>query len=100
MRAIIVFLAGAFAALTLAPANGDAAKVVWNYSVWGPPRAFTSGIESTKRIMEEGQADEFELKIHYAGALVPAREYPDSIKIGLIEGGHICRSTIPANCRC
>ncbi|MCH8883748.1 MAG: hypothetical protein IIA41_09665 [SAR324 cluster bacterium] len=75
------------------PQSAD--KQVWNYSIWGPPRAFTAGIEKAKEILEEAGAGRFELKIHYAGAIAPAKEHLDAILIGLIEAARICVGYYP-----
>ncbi len=69
---------------------------VWRYSVWGPPRPFTKGIETAKAILEEAGQGAFALEIHYASALVPIRQYLDSIKLGVIEAGTICVGYHPA----
>ena len=71
-------------------------KIKWHYSVWGPPRAFTSGIEYAKKVMEEAGGGDFEITIHYAGALAPPKEHLESIRIGLIEGAHVCVGYHPA----
>ncbi len=65
-------------------------KVVWKYSVWGPPRAFTRGIEKTKELWESAGNGRFELQIGYASAFSPEKENLDSIKLGLIDGAHVC----------
>jgi TRAP-type C4-dicarboxylate transport system substrate-binding protein len=71
-------------------ATGDIDKVVWNYSVWGPPRAFTRGIEKAKEMWETAGNGRFKLQIGYASALSPEKENLDSIKLGLIEGAYVC----------
>lgn len=68
----------------------DGEKVVWKYSVWGPPRAFTRGIEKAKEMWEAAGNGRFELQIVYASALSPEKENLDSIKLGLIEGAYVC----------
>ena len=65
-------------------------QVVWRYSVWGPQRAFTRGIEKAKELWESAGADRFSLQIAYASALSPEKENLDSIKLGLIDGAYIC----------
>ncbi len=65
-------------------------KVVWKYSVWGAPRAFTAGIENAKARWEAAGKGRFELQINYGSALSPEKENLDSIKLGLIEGAYIC----------
>ena len=34
---------------------GTPEKRVWRYSIFGPPRAFTAGIERVKELMEEAE---------------------------------------------
>lgn len=70
--------------------TGSDAKVVWKYSVWGAPRAFTAGIEKAKALWETAGHDRFELQINYGSALSPEKENLDSIKLGLIEGAYVC----------
>ncbi|MGD8478004.1 MAG: TRAP transporter substrate-binding protein DctP [Burkholderiales bacterium] len=65
-------------------------KIVWKYSLWGPSRAFTRGIETAKELWEAKGHGRFELQIGYGGAFSPAKENLDSIKLGLIDGAHIC----------
>ena len=65
-------------------------KVVWKYSVWGAPRAFTAGIEKAKALWEAAGEGRFELEITYGSALSPEKENLDSIKLGLIEGAYVC----------
>jgi TRAP-type C4-dicarboxylate transport system substrate-binding protein len=69
--------------------------VIWIYSVWGPPRAVTRGIEKAKELWEQAAQGRFELKIAYGGALSPEKEQLDSVKIGLIEAGHVCVGYAP-----
>ena len=73
----------------------EAEKQVWNYSIWGPPRAFTSGIEYLKQEWEAAGQGRFELNIGYGGALSPPKEHLDSIKIGLIEAARVCVGYAP-----
>lgn len=69
---------------------GGDGKEVWKYSLWGPPRAFTRGIEKAKALWEAAGNGRFELQISYGSALSPEKENLDSIKLGLIEGAHVC----------
>ena len=93
--AAVVIVAAAALALSLKPGDDTAsldadAKVVWKYSVWGPSRAFTVGIEKAKALWETAGKDRFELQITYGSALSPEKENLDSIKLGLIEGAYMC----------
>lgn len=75
--------------------DSTAGKRVWRYSIFGPPRAFTAGIERVKVLMEEAEGGDFELQIHYASSLVPPREHLDAINLGLIEAGVTCMGYHP-----
>lgn len=93
LRNIVVVLLLTLLAL---PGWALAKKTVWNVSIFGPSRAVTRGVEKTKEIMEaEGKGD-FEMKLHYAESLAPAKENLDSIKIGAFEGGMVCAGYHPA----
>lgn len=74
----------------LLPASVFAAKITWNYSVWGPKRAFTAGIEKAKEMMESASNGDFQLTIHYAGEISPAKENLDGVKIGAFEAAALC----------
>lgn len=99
LLALIGLLAVAVAWLAQRPAvqeQAQGAKRIWNYSVWGPPRAFTRGIERVAEILREESGGELDLKIHYGSALAPERENIDAIKLGVIEAAHICVGYHPA----
>jgi TRAP-type C4-dicarboxylate transport system substrate-binding protein len=95
-----VFAAWAIVALAVLAINAirgekttsvdSSAKVVWKYSLWGSPRAFTAGIEKAKALWEEAGDGRFELEIGYGSALSPEKENLDSVKLGLIEGAYVC----------
>lgn len=82
--------AGEGAAGTAQTGGGEEGPISWDYSVWGPPRAFTSGIEFAKKTLEAAGDGQFELNIAYGGALAPAKEHLDSIKLGVVDGAQIC----------
>jgi len=94
VAAAVVIVAGgvvfSFLRLEDAAAPDAGGKLVWRYSVWGPPRAFTRGVEEAKALWESAGKGRFELKIGYASAFSPEKENLDSIKLGLIEGATIC----------
>lgn len=94
IAAVVILVAAALALSSmrgekLATPDSDA-KVVWKYSVWGPPRAFTAGIEKAKALWEQAGNGRFELQITYGSALSPEKENLDSIKLGMIEGAYMC----------
>ena len=84
------------AALALAASGPSlAAKTVWNFNIWGGPRAFTAGIETLKKVMEADNAGQFELKINYGDALGPRRQNPENVKNGVFEAGQMCAGYYP-----
>lgn len=84
-------------AASLFPSTDAAAaeKVVWNISIFGPPRAVTAGIESARDELAERSGGNFELKLHYGESISPAKENLDSVKIGVAEGAQYCSSYAP-----
>jgi len=75
--------------------SGAAGQLILNYSVWGSPRAFTAGIEYAAREISTISQGQVELKIHYGSALSPEKENLDAIKVGAVDGAHICFSYFP-----
>jgi len=94
VAAAIIILAAALSFMLLrgesTPVPDGDEKVVWKYSLWGPPRAFTRGIEKARELWEEASGGRFEMQISYGSALSPEKENLDSIKLGLIEGAYVC----------
>ncbi len=93
--AAVVILAAAALAFSLkrgeqSVSTQSGEKIVWKYSVWGAPRAFTAGIEKAKALLEEAGKGRFELQINYGSSLSPEKENLDSVKLGLIEGAYMC----------
>jgi len=100
VAAVAIVTAGVLAMIAvraIVPAvDSSRGPLTWKYSVWGPPRAFTSGIEKAKTLWESAGGGRFELQVHYASALAPEKEHLDAIRIGLIEGAHVCVGYAPA----
>jgi TRAP-type mannitol/chloroaromatic compound transport system substrate-binding protein len=91
-----VILAGAVAAFGLAGASAQAAdKIVWDYSWWGNPRAVTQGTTAVADFLAEKTGGNFELKIHYGGAVSPPKQNLDNIKRGAIHAGTVCTGYHP-----
>lgn len=86
MKSLSIVATAAAAALTVGAAQA-AEKVVWNYAIYGPPRAVTKQIEYVAQYLEEKSGGNFTLRLAYAKSISPAKEVLDSIKIGAIEGG-------------
>ena len=82
-----------FAGSALAAVDGP--KVAWNLSVWGPPRAFTAGIEALSKHVAAETGGKFTIKIHYGDALSKGPDNLDNIKIGAFEMAQICTGYHP-----
>src|SRR3546814_7946926 len=91
-------IAGFAAICTAAPAVAavDGPKVAWNLSVWGPPRAFTAGIEAVSKYVDEQTGGKFTIQIHYGGALSKGQDNLDNIKLGAFEMAQICAGYHPS----
>lgn len=90
-------IAGFAAVCSTAPAIAavDGPKVAWNLSVWGPPRAFTAGIEAVSKYVEQETGGKFTIKIHYGDALSKGPDNLDNIKLGAFEMAQICTGYHP-----
>ena len=86
--ALLVFAAGPALAV-------DGPKVSWNLSVWGPPRAFTAGIEALSAYIAKETDNKFTIKIHYGDALSKGPDNLDNIKLGAFEMAQICTGYHP-----
>lgn len=80
---------------TPAAAAVDGPKVAWDLSVWGPPRAFTAGIEALSKYVDEQSGGKFTIKIHYGDSLSKGPDNLDNIKLGAFEMAQICTGYHP-----
>ncbi|WP_430474400.1 TRAP transporter substrate-binding protein DctP [Thalassospira lucentensis] len=71
-------------------ANIDGPSVFWKISMYGNPRALTSGMEALAEKVKEETGGKFQIKIFYAEQLGPAREALDGLKLNAFEGAGIC----------
>ena len=76
-------------------ASEVSAETIWNHNVFGGKRALTVGLEVMKEELEKAGGGDFELKLHYASALGPAKQIPENIKIGAVESGMNCAGYYP-----
>jgi TRAP-type C4-dicarboxylate transport system substrate-binding protein len=76
-----------------APALAD--TTVWNFNIFGPPRAVTAGIEAMRDFYKKESNGTLEIKIAYGAALGPERQAPESIKSGGYEGALMCAGYYP-----
>ena len=60
----------------------DGPKVSWNYSVWGPPRAFTAGVEALAKHVETETGGKFTIRLNYGDSLSKGPDNLDNIKLG------------------
>jgi len=81
------------AALFAAPASAE--TTVWNFNIFGPPRAVTTGIEAMRDFYKKESNGALEIKIAYGAALGPERQAPESIKSGGYEGALMCAGYYP-----
>jgi TRAP-type C4-dicarboxylate transport system substrate-binding protein len=75
------------------PASAE--KLVWNYNVFGPPRAVTASLETMAEFYKKESNGDFEIKIAYGGALGPERQVPEGIKSNGFEAGMMCAGYYP-----
>ncbi|MGE0713925.1 MAG: TRAP transporter substrate-binding protein DctP [Alphaproteobacteria bacterium] len=78
-----------------ASAAVDGPKLNWDLSVWGPPRAFTAGIEALSKHVAAETGGKFTIKIHYGDALSKGPDNLDNIKLGAFEMAQICTGYHP-----
>ena len=93
LSAIAVGFAVGLAATTGSAIAAD--KMIWNFNVWGGPRAFTAGVESLKADLEAAAPGEFELSINYGDALGHRKQNSENIQVGAFEAGQMCVGYYP-----
>jgi TRAP-type C4-dicarboxylate transport system substrate-binding protein len=72
----------------------DGPAVNWKLGTWGKARAFTSGIETVKKYVEEKTGGKFSITIGYESFGGP-KELLDLVKVGGLEASQICSSYHP-----
>ena len=92
MRVVSLFIVLLFA--IIAPATADD-STVWNLNVWGGKRAFTTGIETIKRVFEAEAPGSFELRINYGDDLGPPKKNPESVRVNAFEAAQFCVGYYP-----
>jgi len=76
-------------------ASETRAETVWNFNTFGGKRAMTKGMETVAEDLNKAGGGKFEMKIHYASALGPAKQIPENVKIGAVEAGAHCVGYYP-----
>ena len=71
-------------------ANIEGPSVFWKISMFGNPRALTSGMEALAAKAAEETDGKFQIKIFYADQLSNSRENLDGLKLNAFEGAGIC----------
>lgn len=77
-----------------APASAQE-KVTWHLSAWGNSREVTHGFEHLAKALAEKTDGNFEIKLHFAETISPAKENLDGIKLGTFEMAMTCTSYHP-----
>jgi TRAP-type C4-dicarboxylate transport system substrate-binding protein len=96
MRKSPLAIAGAIAfSLAVVAKPAAAENLVWNFNIFGPPRAVTAGIEAMRDFYAKESKGALEIKIAYGAALGPERQAPESIKSGGYEGALMCAGYYP-----
>lgn len=75
-------------AANAAEVNGP--KVKWDVSLWGKKRAFTAGVEKLSAIVKEKTGGNFNIVLHYGGALSKSRENLDGLSIDAFQAAMFC----------
>lgn len=71
-------------------AEVDGPKVKWDVSLWGKKRAFTAGVEKLSALVKEKTGGNFNIVLHYGGALSKSRENLDGISIDAFQAAMFC----------
>ena len=83
------------ASLCLAASGAQAAdvkgpKLKWDVSLWGKKRAFTAGVERLSALVKEKTGGNWEIKLHYGGALSKSRENLDGLSVDAFQAAMFC----------
>ena len=84
----VVLALGAATAAQAAEVDGPA--VNWKVSTWGKARAFTAGIETMSKMVDEKTGGKFKIQIFYGEALSKAKENLDGIKLNAFDVAMFC----------
>ncbi len=94
-QTILGMAVAAFTATGAGAANVDGPNVFWKWSTWGKPRAFTAGVETLAKRVEEETGGKFKIQIFYGGQLAKSRENLDGLKNNAFEGAMFCNFYSP-----
>ncbi len=85
VRALALTAATLTSTATFAQENVAGPEVNWKLSLWGTPRAFTSGIDKFSELVSERTNGNFKIEVVYGGQLAAPRENLDGLQIGAFE---------------
>lgn len=71
-------------------AEVDGPELNWDFSLWGKPRAFTAGVEKLAALVKEKTGGNWQMTLHYGGALSKSRENLDGIAIDAFPAAMFC----------
>ncbi len=83
------------AAFSLTAAGAQAAevhgpKLKWDVSLWGKKRAFTAGVERLSQLVREKTGGNWNIVLHYGGALSKSRENLDGLSADAFQAAMFC----------
>ena len=83
------------AALGLSASGAQAAEIegpelTWDVSLWGKKRAFTAGVERLSQLVGEKTGGNWNVVLHYGGALSKSRENLDGISVDAFQAAMMC----------
>jgi TRAP-type C4-dicarboxylate transport system substrate-binding protein len=71
-------------------AEVEGPKLSWDVSLWGKPRAFTAGVEKLAAMVNAKTGGNWQMTLHYGGALSKSRENLDGIAVDAFQGAMFC----------
>ena len=95
MKTASVLVVATLAAAFGISATASAQSVIWNWNLFGPPRAVTKGIEVMAEYYKKESNGALDIKLAYGSSLGPEKQTPESIKSGGYEGGFMCAGYYP-----
>jgi TRAP-type C4-dicarboxylate transport system substrate-binding protein len=90
MRAAVATVLLAAVVPTARAAEVEGPKLDWDFSLWGKPRAFTAGTEKLAALVKEKTGGNWQMTLHYGGALSKSRENLDGIAVDAFQGAMFC----------
>ena len=79
-----------FAASGAQAAEVNGPKLKWDVSLWGKKRAFTAGVERLSALVKEKTGGNWNIMLHYGGALSKSRENLDGLSVDAFQAAMFC----------